>query len=88
MRRGILEEKRGADTKRVGDALQSARADAVHAFLVFLYLLKGDAESIGEGGLAHAQDLAAATDQRTDVYVYRIGLLCVLCGIEHFSLLE
>jgi hypothetical protein len=41
--------------QNVSHLLQAARADAVHAFLVLLDLLKGHAEAIGQVGLAELQ---------------------------------
>src|SRR5215467_1783628 len=41
-----LEEERYWNLENVGDLLQSARSDAVSAFLVFLHLLEPEAERI------------------------------------------
>src|SRR5262249_40560239 len=53
----------------VGDLLQPARCDAIDAGLVFLHLLVGDAERIGQLLLAHRQHLAAHTHPCADVLV-------------------
>src|ERR1700730_15676967 len=57
----------------MANLLQSARADAVRALLVFLDLLKGDAERIAQMRLTHIQHHTAYTTPTADRLVYRIG---------------
>ena len=71
--RTALEEERHRDLQDMGDVLQPARADAVGAFLVFLHLLKGDAERVPELGLAHAEHHAAHAHAAADVLIYGIA---------------
>ena len=53
---------------------ESARADSVRAFFVFLDLLKGKAEHIAQVGLAHLQLDSERFDARTDMYVNGVVL--------------
>jgi hypothetical protein len=55
------EEERHRNLQDLGDVLQAARADAVHAILVFLHLLKTDTEPIAERRLTHVQHDPAHT---------------------------
>ena len=48
---GHAEEERDRHFERLGDPLQPAGADAVHAFLVLLHLLERDADPLGKLGL-------------------------------------
>jgi hypothetical protein len=57
--------------------LQPARTDAVGALLVFLHLLKRQAEGIAELFLTHAQHHSPHAHARTDMLVDWIGnFLC------------
>src|SRR6266576_1513992 len=74
--RRTLEEECNGDLQDLRDVLESTRADAVGAFLVFLYLLKRDAERIAELRLAHAEHHPAHAYAAADVPVDRVwGLL-------------
>jgi hypothetical protein len=66
------------------DLLQPARSDAVGAFLVFLHLLKGEAQCVAELFLAHRQHHAAHAHAAADVLVDRVG---GLFGDSHNNLL-
>lgn len=60
-----------------GDLLQAARADAINALFVFLDLLEGQVNRVGERLLAHRQNVAPHADARANVNIDRIGrLLC------------
>ena len=61
--------------QRVGHRLQPAGADAVRALLVFLDLLKRDAELVAELLLAQAEHLPAHAHPAADIDVRRIGAL-------------
>ncbi|MBB2820077.1 UNVERIFIED_ORG: hypothetical protein GGD59_003340 [Rhizobium esperanzae] len=63
--------------KHFGDPLQTTRADAVDALLVFLNLLKGHADLLGKPLLAHSEQLPARPDARSDIAVYGIWCLDV-----------
>src|SRR5260370_16216200 len=56
-----------------GDVQQAARADVIHAILVFLHLLEADTEPIVERRLAHVQHNSAPTHTTADVFVDGIG---------------
>src|ERR1700738_3502187 len=74
--RRAFEEERHRDLQDVGDLLQSARADAVRALLVFLDLLKRQAKCAAEIRLAHCQHHPAHAHPAADVLVDGIwGLL-------------
>ena len=49
--------------------LQAARADAIRSVLVFLHLLEGDPEAVGELLLAHSEHLPAHPDPAPYVFV-------------------
>ena len=53
----------------MGDLLQPAGPDAGGAFLIFLHLLEGETEPIGQLLLAHCQHLAAHAHPGADVVV-------------------
>jgi hypothetical protein len=59
----------------MGDLLQAARANAVHAFLVLLDLLKGQAEAISQGGLTESEHQASHADAAADLLVDQDGRL-------------
>src|SRR4030095_1362604 len=82
-------QKATGTCRNVGDLLQPARSDAIGAALVFLHLLEGDAECIGQLRLAHCKHLAAHAHPAADVPVggvrgllrgsYRHGRLLAKC---------
>ena len=53
--RRFLEEELHRDIEDLRDLEQPARADAVHALLVFLYLLKRQSHTLAETLLTHAK---------------------------------
>ena len=53
--RRFLEKELHGDIEDLRDLEQPARADAVHALLVFLHLLKRQAHALAETLLAHAK---------------------------------
>src|SRR5262249_3560740 len=59
----------------MGDLLQAARANAVHAFLVLLDLLKGQTEAISQVGLTEPEHQASHADAATDLLVDQYGRL-------------
>ena len=69
-----FKEKFHRHLENVRDLLQPAGADPVDALLVFLDLLEGKVEAVGQGGL-HAEHQAAHADARADVLVGRVGSL-------------
>jgi hypothetical protein len=56
---GAPSKKNATDLQNVRDLLQPARSDAVGALLVFLHLLEGETEPIGQLLLAHCKHHAA-----------------------------
>ena len=61
--------------------MQAARRDSVHAPLVFLHLLKGDAQTIRNGGLTQAE-LLPARQTNMIINAFRISSDgCVIFGI-------
>jgi len=73
-----FEEERYGHLQDVGDLLQSARPDAVGAFLVFLHLLEGEAERITQFFLAHCEHHAAHAHPAANMLVDGVGSL--FCG--------
>ena len=73
--RRAVEEERHRHLQDVRDLLQAARADPVRALLVFLHLLKGQAERVAELLLTHAEHHPTHTHPRAHVLVRRIGRL-------------
>ena len=70
-----LVEELDRDLKKAGDLVQTARAHPVHALLVFLNLLEGDAASLPELLLAHAQgEHALHANSRANVAVNLLRL--------------
>src|ERR1051325_3482280 len=69
------EEERHRYIERLGDPHQPAGADPVHALLVFLHLLKRDAEQVAELGLRHALGHAPRPDALADFDIVRRGTL-------------
>src|SRR5688572_3641872 len=78
--REALEEARRRHVERHADVVQAAGGDAVDALLVFLHLLKGDAEEIGKPLLAHADFEPAGADALADLSVDRIRRTFVVHG--------
>ena len=68
-RRCSFVEELDRDLKEAGDLVKTARAHPVHALLVFLNLLEGDAASLPELLLAHADEHALHADSRANVTV-------------------
>ena len=73
--RRLLEEELHGDVEDLGDLKQAARADAVHALLVFLHLLKRQSHALAKALLAHAEQHAAQSNAAPDMLIDRIGLL-------------
>src|SRR5579862_8353202 len=73
--RRALEEERDRHLKDIRNMLQPAGADAVGAFLVFLDLLKGQAERVAEFFLAHREHHPAHAHAAADMFVDRIRRL-------------
>jgi hypothetical protein len=61
--------------QNAGDLLQAAGADAIHTFLVFLDLLKGQAETVGEVGLAEFEHEPSQPHAAADLLVNQDGRL-------------
>jgi hypothetical protein len=57
----------------MGDLLQAARANAVHAFLVLLDLLKGQSEAISQIGLTEFEHQASHANAAADLLVDQDG---------------
>src|SRR5579871_6671284 len=74
VRRGAVLADQGGDgdVERLADAHQSRRRNAVVAALVFLHLLEGKPKSVGQLGLAHAQEDASRADAGAYLDVDRI----------------
>ena len=68
-RRCSFVEELDRDLKNAGDLVKTARAHPVHAFLVFLNLLEGDAASLPSFFLAHADEHALHANSRANVTV-------------------
>jgi len=64
---------RGRHREHVGDPGEPPGADPVHAALVFLHLLEGDADRIGKLGLRHAAQQPLRADPAADLDVLRLG---------------
>src|SRR5262245_38310586 len=69
-----LKEELDGHAEGLGDLLQAARADAVGAPLVFVYLLESDPECFAELFLAHANNHAPHPYAAADVTINPIGL--------------
>jgi len=79
-------EKEGwRNVERPRDLLQPARPDPIRALLVFLHLLKGQAERISELFLAHAEHDTAHAHPTTDMPVDRVRNLFILDHSETFT---
>src|SRR5450830_184063 len=73
---GAPSKKNGTGTGRMLEhLLQPARTDAVGALLVFLHLLKGQAEGVAELFLTHAQHHPPHAHARAHMLIDRIGYL-------------
>src|SRR5580704_229076 len=68
-----FEEELHGHAENVRNLLQPAGADPVDALLVFLDLLEGKVEAVGQGGLRHAEHQAAHPYARADMLVGRVG---------------
>src|SRR5262245_44163090 len=68
-----LEEERDRDLEYMGDLLQSAGADAVGSFFVFLHLLESQRQCIAKLLLAHAQHHPTHSDPAADMLVDGVG---------------
>jgi hypothetical protein len=86
MGRGSFKEVGHWDLQSASDLLQTARADAVHAFFVLLDLLKRDADPTGKAGLTEIQrqpsDAHATTDMLVDLSD-RFGSVPLLAWLYH-----
>jgi hypothetical protein len=71
--RRALKEKRHRDLQDVRDVLQSTRADAIGALLVFLHLLEREAKRVAELPLAHAKHHPPHAHPAANVLVDEIG---------------
>src|SRR5262245_52335043 len=69
MRRRRFKKERHRDLQSARDLLQTARADAVHAFLVPLDLLKADSDAVGKVRLTDVQQQPSHADAVTDMLV-------------------
>src|SRR5450755_3739928 len=67
-----LEQKRNRDLKDLGDLLDTAGADPVGTFFVFLNLLECEAQCFAELFLTHAQHDAAHAHATADIFVNRV----------------
>ena len=68
----VVEEERHRHIEDPAQFMQPARADAVGAALVFLHLLKGQADRLAELLLAQPEHVAAQPDPGTDLHVDRV----------------
>lgn len=73
--RRILEKKRGRHIQESGYLLQSAGADPIHAFFVFLDLLECDPERFAELLLAHIHEDSLHPNAIADMSINRIRRL-------------
>ena len=73
--RRLLEKELHRHIENLRDLEQAARADAVHALLVFLHLLKSEAHALAEPLLAHAEKHSAQTDPAPYVMSTGFGFL-------------
>jgi S-adenosylmethionine synthetase len=73
--RSFLEKELHGDVEDLRDLEQTARADAVHALLVFLYLLKRQPHALAEALLTHAKQHSAQTYPASDMCIDRVRLL-------------
>jgi len=73
--RRFFEEELNGDVEDFRDLKQPARADAVHALLVFLHLLKCKSHALAETLLTHAEQHASQSHPAADVGVDGIRLL-------------
>src|SRR6185369_8723344 len=86
-RAGIREEIGHRHFESVRHRLQPAGADAVRAFLVFLDLLKRDAELFTQFFLAQSEHFPAHPYPAADINVGRIWSLdCFLWTVDHSAL--
>ena len=76
--RRIVEEVADWNLQNAGDLRQAARSDPVGAFLVFLNLLKGDADRIAQFGLGNAFRHTKDTNVLPDELVDGFNSLCHL----------
>jgi uncharacterized protein YjiS (DUF1127 family) len=65
----LFEEIADRHVEDLGDQRQAPGADPVHALFVFLHLLEGDAELVGQCDLGHAPHQAVSPDGRADLVV-------------------
>jgi hypothetical protein len=73
--RSAFEEEAGRNLKNTRNLLQPACADTVASLLVFLHLLKGQAEPSCKLLLAHFQHETPHANPRADMHVNRTGRL-------------
>ncbi len=68
-----VKEPRDGHLKRRGDIEETARGDPVHAFLVFLHVLKGDAKNVSQLFLAHAEFKAPRANALTQPSIHSVS---------------
>ena len=73
--RCFFEEELHRHIEDLRDLEQPARADAVHALLVFLNLLEGQSHAFAKSLLAHAKQHTAQSHPASDMLVNRVRLL-------------
>jgi hypothetical protein len=70
--RRSLEEKRHRHAKDVRHLMKAAGADAVGALLVFLHLLEGQSQTVGQLRLTQVEHKSTHADAATNMVVYRV----------------
>ena len=68
-----LKEEGDRHLEKLREMLETTCRDAVCAFFVFLNLLEGEAERVGERFLVHAQQQTTHPNPASDMHVDRIG---------------
>src|SRR5271165_44361 len=71
----VVEEERHRDVQNAAQIMQAAGSDAIGAALVFLDLLKGQANRLSELFLAQAEHVATQSHARADMNVDRVRLV-------------
>jgi hypothetical protein len=69
----IFEKEADWYAQETGDREEAARTDAVNPFFVFLDLLEGEVEGLGEVSLRMPEHNAPESDALSDMGVYGVG---------------
>src|SRR5579862_1215112 len=83
--RYIFIEIADRNPENVCDLVKPSRTDSVHAFFVFLNLLKGEPQHLAEFFLTHANEHPAQPDAITDLSIDGICLFFGHCRQKQIS---